>query len=292
VQQLLQSLILGLLLGGVFALAASGLTLIYGVMHVINIAHGALLILAAFVTWSIWTATGLDPLLIILLTTPLMFVVGLVLYLTTMRPIEGAPPSAAVILTFALAILIEGLIGFAWGNTSHSVRPEYFTEAFHVGDLYFPKGQVFGAIAAIVMLVSLYLFLTRSWHGRAIRAAAEDAQAAALVGITFTTVAALTFAIGVATTGTAGSIISTLYPFLPGSHVEWIAVLLAIIVLGGMGSIPGAVIGALVIGLAETLTSVYISVAWTTAVPFVVIFVVLLFRPQGIMGVKLREDVA
>jgi branched-chain amino acid transport system permease protein len=112
------------------------------------------------------------------------------------------------------------------------------------------------------------------------------------VGINFSFVAALTFAIGAATTGMAGSIISTLYPFVPGSHVEWIAVLLAIIVLGGMGSIPGAVLGALLIGLAETLTSVYVAVEWTTAVPFLTIFVVLLFRPQGIMGVKLREDVA
>lgn len=287
-----QSVALGLLLGGVFALAASGLTLIYGVMKVINIAHGALLILAAFVTWSLWRATGIDPFALILLTSPIMFAVGLALHYATLRPIAGAPPSATVILTFAIAILIEGVIGFVWGNTSHSVTPAYFTESLRLGGLYFPKAQVYGAAAAIAMLTALYVFLTRTWRGRAIRAASEDPQAAALVGIEFSRVAALTFAIGIATTGTAGAIISTLYPFVPGSHVEWIALLLAIIVLGGMGSIPGAVLGALIIGLAETLTSVYVAVEWTTAVPFLVIFVVLLFRPQGIMGLRLREDVA
>lgn len=291
-EQLVQTLILGLLLGSVFALGAAGLTLIYGVMHVINIAHGALLILAAFLTWTIWRETGLDPLLIALVTTPAMFAGGLALYLVALRPVRASPPSSTVILTFAIAIVLEGLMGFVWGNTSHAVTPDYFTQSFRIGGLFFPKAQVYAAAAAVAVLVLLYLFLRRTWLGRAIRAASQNPQAAQLAGINIGVVAALTFALGAATTGTGGSLISVLYPFLPGSHVEWIAVLLAIIVVGGMGSLSGALVGSLVIGVAEALTSVYVSFRWTTAVPFVVILAVLLFRPQGLMGVKLREDVA
>lgn len=287
----LQTLALGLLLGSIMALAASGLTLIFGVMDVINVAHGALLILAAFLTWTIWRESGLDPLLIIIFTTPAMFLAGLVIYALTLARIRGAPPSMTVILTFALAIMIEGIMGFAWGNTAHAVTPDYFTQSFHVGELFFPKAQVYGSAAAVVVLGLLYLMLMRSWLGRAIRAASQNPQGAQLVGINITVVAALTFAIGIATTGAGGSIISVLFPFLPGSHVIWISRLLGIIVLGGMGSLPGAVIGALLLGVAETMTSAYISIHWASTVPYLIIFAVLLLRPQGIMGVKLREDV-
>lgn len=287
-----QALILGLLIGGVYALLASGLTLIFGVMKVINIAHGAMLIAAAFVTYTIWTATGLDPLLSILITTPVMFGFGYLLYRLTIQPIRTAPISSSVLLTFALALLLEGAMGLIWGNTSHAVRPEYFNASFRVGGLFLPKVQVYGCALAVVVLVALFVFLGRTWAGRAIRASAANPDGAELVGVNPVSVAALTFAIGVATAGAAGSIAAVLYPFVPGSHYLWISRLLSIIVLGGMGSLPGAVLGALLLGLAETMTSTYVSPAWATAVPYAVIFLVLLARPQGLAGSRLREDVA
>jgi branched-chain amino acid transport system permease protein len=292
VTELLQTLILGLLVGGVYALLASGLTLIFGVMNVINIAHGVFLIIAAFLTYSIWTASGLDPLGAIFLTTPVMFGFGWLLYQTTVGRIRRAPAAASVLLTFGLALLLEGVLGSIWGNTSHSVRPEYSNQSFSIGDIFLPKAQVYGGAVALVVLTLLYLFLTRSWTGRAIRAAAANPQGAELVGVKVGGVAALTFGIGVASAGAGGSIVSVLYPFLPGSHYQWIARLLGIIVLGGMGSLPGAVIGALALGVAENLTVTYISPAWATAVPYVFVFVILLLRPQGILGTRLREDVA
>ena len=290
--ELVQTLILGLLVGGVYALLASGLTLIFGVMNVINVAHGVFLILAAFVTWSLWDATGLDPLAAIVFTTPLMFCLGWLLYKTTVGPIRKAPPSASVLLTFALALVIEGILGLVWGNTSHAVRAPYFDQSFGVGDIFLPKAQVYACIVAAGALAVLYVFLTRTWTGRAIRASAVNPQGAELVGVNVASVSALTFAVGVGVAGAGGSLVSVLYPFLPGSHYIWIARLLGIIVLGGMGSLPGAVIGALLIGVGETLTTTYIGPEWATAVPFVVIFVVLLVRPQGLLGARLREDVA
>src|SRR5919106_342765 len=290
--QLLQAVILGLLVGGVYALLASGLTLIFGVMNVINVAHGVFLILAAFVTWTLWNATGLDPLAAILFTTPLMFGFGWLMYTTMIRPIRRAPPSASVLLTFALALVIEGVLGLVWGNTSHTVRAPYFDESFGVGEIFLPKAQVYACIVAVGVLVALYAFLTRTWTGRAIRASAINPQGAELVGVNVAAVSALTFAVGVGVCGAGGSLVSVLYPFLPGSHYIWIARLLGIIVLGGMGSLPGAILGALLIGVGETMTTTYVGPEWATAVPYVVIFIVLLLRPQGLLGARLREDVA
>jgi branched-chain amino acid transport system permease protein len=292
VTEFIQTLILGLLIGGVYALLASGLTLIFGVMRVINIAHGAILILAAFLTYSLWTATGIDPLAAILITTPAMLVFGWVLYQATVGRIRTAPVGASVLLTFGLALVLEGVMGLIWGNTSHSVRPSYFNESFEIGEVFLPKAQVYGGALAIVVLGGLYVTLNHTWLGRAIRASAVNPQGAELVGVKVGSVAAMTFAIGIASAGAGGSIVSVLYPFLPGSHYQWIARLLGIIVLGGMGSLPGAAIGALALGVAETMTVTYISPAWATAVPYIFVIVVLLVRPQGLLGSRLREDVA
>jgi branched-chain amino acid transport system permease protein len=290
--ELVQTIILGLLIGGVYALLASGLTLIFGVMNIINVAHGAFLILGGFLTYTLWDATGIDPLLAIVVTTPVMFAFGWIVYRGTVSRIREAPVASSVLLTFSMALVLEGVMGLVWGNTSHAVRPSYFNQSFTVGDIFLPKAQVYGCLLAVGVLLALGAFLTRTWVGRAIRASAVNPQGASLVGVNVAGVATMTFAIGVATTGAGGSIASVLYPFLPGSHYLWISRLLGIIVLGGMGSLQGAFVGALVLGTAETLTSTYISPAWATAVPYVVIFIVLLVRPQGLMGARLREDVA
>jgi branched-chain amino acid transport system permease protein len=290
--QLVQTIILGLLIGGVYALLASGLTLIFGVMDVINVAQGALIIFAAFLTWWIWKETGIDPLLGVLLTTPAMFVVGWLLYRGAIQWISGRPASTSVLLTFALALVIEGVMGLLWSTTSHAATPGYFSSSYRFGSFYFPKAQVYGCLIALAVLAILFGILRGTWLGRAIRAVSENVSSAQLVGVNARKVAALTFAIGVATTGSGGAIASVLYPFIPGSHYVWISRLLGIIVLGGMGSLPGALIGALAMGVSETLTTVYVSPRWATLVPYVVIMVVLLLRPQGLMGAKLREDVA
>lgn len=291
VTQLIQTIILGLLIGGVYALLASGLTLIFGVMDVINVAQGALLILAAFFAWTLWNEAGIDPLIGVVITTPAMFLLGFAMYKLTVQWLSGAPASMSVLLTFALALVIEGSMGLAWSTTYHAATPGYVDESYRLGQFYFPKAQVYGCGVAVGVLVLLYVMLNHTWLGRSIRALSENVQSARLVGVNVRRVAALTFAIGVATTGAGGSIISVLYPFLPGSHYQWISRLLGIIVLGGMGSLPGAVVGALGLGVAETMTATYISPRWATAVPYIVIMVVLLARPQGIMGAKLREDV-
>jgi branched-chain amino acid transport system permease protein len=288
--QLVQNLVLGLLLGGVYALVASGLTLIFGVMRVINIAHGAFLVLAAFLTYSLWQELGIDPLLAILVTTPVVFLIGWVTYKAVVAPIRTAPMASTVLLTFGLALVLEAVMGTVWGNESTAIQPGYANESFTVAGLFLPKAQVYGGLVAILVLVGLGLLLTRTWLGRAIRAAASNPGGAELVGIKVAAVAALVFALGIAAAGAGGAIVGVLYPFVAGAHYQWIARLLAIVVLGGMGSITGAILGAVLFGVAETLTAAYVSPSWATAVPYAIVFVVLLVRPQGLLGSRLRAD--
>jgi branched-chain amino acid transport system permease protein len=167
-------------------------TILLGVMRIINVAQGALLILAALFTFEIWRRTGLDPLLSIVVTTPLMFGIGWLLYRGMLARVRAAPEAMTVLLTFALAIAIEGFMGLIWRNVFRSVTPSYFASSFHVGGLFLPKGLAAGCLTAVVVLALLYLVLTRTWTGRAIRGAAENLQGAQLVGVRVLDVAALT----------------------------------------------------------------------------------------------------
>ena len=288
--QLVQALVLGLLIGGVYALMASGLALIFGVMRIVNISQGAFLILVAMFTWWLWRATGIDPILASVVTTPLMFGFGWVLYRLVISRVRDQSASMSVLLTFGLALVIEGVLNVVAGNRFRSATPSYFEESFRAGPISLPKTQVYGFVAAVLVLAALYVVLTRTWTGRAIRATSQNPSGAALVGVGAAGTAALAFALGTATTGVGGSILSVLYPFFPASHYDWISRLLGIVVLGGMGSLPGAMSGALILGLAETLTATYGSLRWSTLVFYLVIMVVLLFRPQGLFGTRLRED--
>jgi branched-chain amino acid transport system permease protein len=206
--------------------------------------------------------------------------------------VRSSSAAMSMLLTFGIALSIEGLLNITSGNYFRSATPSYFAESFHLGQIALPKAQVFGCLAAVVLLGLLYLVLNRTWTGRAIRACAQNPAGAALVGISASSVAALSFALGTATTGAGGSILSVLYPFFPASHYDWIAKLLGIIVLGGMGSLRGAWVGALVLGLAETMTATYGSPRWSTLVFYAVILLVLLVRPHGLFGTRLREDAA
>jgi branched-chain amino acid transport system permease protein len=290
VTELAQTVVLSLLVGGVYALVASGLTLIFGVMRVINIAHGAFLILGAFIAYTLWNQLGLDPLVGVVITTPVVFALGWLIYRLLVRPIRHAPMSSTVLLTFGLALVVEGVMGEIWGNDSTAIRPSYVDQSFHLGKVFLPKAQVYGGLLAVVVLGALWVILTKTWLGRAIRAAAANPASAELVGIKVTSVAAVVFGLGLAAAGAGGAITGVLYSFLPGSHYLWIARLLAIVVLGGLGSLEGAVLSALIFGIAETVTAVYVSPAWATAVPYAIVFFVLLIRPQGLLGTRLRDD--
>jgi len=285
---LIQTIILGLLVGGVYALMSSGLTLIFGVMRVINVAHGSFLILAAYFTYWLFQWTGLDPIISIVLTAPLLFGLGWVIQRHVLSRVDS-PERSSVIVTFALAVTLEGLMGTLWKTTVRSVKPEYATHVLEWAGYRFPATRMLGFAAALLVLFLLYLLLQRTNLGRAIRATIQDRNAAQLVGVNVQRVSAITFGIGVATAAAGGSLLSMIYSFNASSQTDWISRVLSVIVLGGMGSLPGAFVAAIILGVMEQLTAVVITLYWSPIVFYLFLFLTLIFRPQGLMGEIVRE---
>ena len=219
-----------------------------------------------------------------------MFAIGWAIYKLTIQFHRGEARLDVRAADVRARAGARGRDGRDLGDNVHASTPAYFAESFRPGAFFLPKAQVYGCVLAVVVLTALCaapLHLARPGDPRRRH---EPRRPRELVGVNPKTVAALTFAIGVAATGAGGSIIGVLYPFLPGSHYQWISRLLAIVVLGGMGSIGAPSSAALVLGIAETPHRPLHLAAWATAVPYVLVFVVLLARPQGLLGARLRED--
>lgn len=289
---LIQTIVFGLLLGTMYALASTGLALTFGVMKIVNLVHGSLLILGGYVTYSLWSAFGLDPILAIVITAPVVGGIAWLLYQGLVRPAIPGGEGGTMIVTFALLIAFEGILSLIWGHNPLTVAPPYARTSLLIGDIVLPHSLLFGGIATLVLLALLWSLLRFTWFGRAMRAASANPAGARLVGINVPRVSALTYALGAATAGAAGALISIAYPLTVDQPFIWLARTIAIVVLGGLGSLPGTFLGALIIGLLETFVSAYVSLTWTVAVPFVVIIAVLLIKPSGILGARTRSDVA
>lgn len=287
---LLQTLIFGALIGGVYALMSSGFTLIFGVMKVINLAHGALLILAAYLTQWLWDISGVDPLLIGVGVCVVMYGVGLGLYKAVISRMQRTDPELTLVATFAVGIAAAGIFALVWGTERRAATPSYFNSSYEVGSLIVPKAQLYACIGAVILLGGLYALLHATSLGRSIRACATSRTGAALVGIDVDRCMAQMFAIGTATTGFGGASLAVLYQFIPDSHHVWIGRVLCVVILGGLGSFAGAALGALVLGFGEAMTAAYWDTRWTTAVPYLLIIGILIIRPQGLLRSRLRID--
>jgi len=288
---LLQVLIFGLLLGGVYALLSSGLNLIFGVLDIVNVSQGAYLVASAFVTWKVYTVTGIEPLLMLPIMTILWFGFGLLIFRGFFARVAPQGPSMTVLLSFGIALVFEGSLNLIFGNKFKSIVTDYSLDSWRIGSLVFPLTQVISSLVAIVALLILYGYLKFSWAGRALRATAQNRDGASLVGISHNKSAAFAYALGMATAGAGGVLIAITYPIFPATHYEWIAKLLGIIVLGGMGSLPGAIIGSFLLGLAEAAGNTY-APQWTILMFYGVIMLTLLFRPEGLLGATSRKDSA
>lgn len=288
---LIQTIVFGLLLGTMYALASTGLALTFGVMKIVNLVHGSLLILGGYVTYSLWSAFGLDPILAIVITAPVVGAVAWLLYQGLVRPAMPGGEGGTMIVTFALLIAFEGILALIWGHNPLTVDPPYARTSLLIGDIVLPLSLLFGGIVTLVLLALLWGLLRFTWFGRAMRAASANPAGARLVGINVPRVSALTYALGAATAGAAGALISVAYPLTVDQPFVWLARTIAIVVLGGLGSLPGTLLGALMIGLLETFVSAYVSLTWTVAVPFIVIIAVLIIKPSGILGARSRSDV-
>jgi branched-chain amino acid transport system permease protein len=282
---LIQGVILGILTGGVYALMASGQTLIFGIMKVINLAQGAMVILAAYLAYQLFTSLGLDPFLAIPVTTVLMFGLGVAVQVLFLRPLRREDSKElSLLVTFAVALLIEGAISVTWKTTYRSINTGYANGSWTLFGYQITVVRFWAFALSLVALGLLYLLLYRTRFGRAVRATVQNPQAAQLLGVEPRRVSALGFGLGAATAAAAGSVYGLLYPFNSGSHYDLISRLLSIVVLGGLGSVGGAVIAAVIVSTSSAIVASTISPTWSEMTFFVILILVLLVRPQGLFG--------
>jgi branched-chain amino acid transport system permease protein len=286
---IVQACILGLLTGGVYALMSSGLTLVFGVMRVINVAQGALVILAAYGSSLLFSHFRIDPFLSILVLIPIMFVLGVAAQLVFVRSLRGEhAEEMSLLVTWALALGIEGILSIAFSTTDRAVVTGYADNSWKIFGYRFSEPRVFAFGVSILILVALYAILRYTRFGRAVRAVVQNPSSARLLGVDPNRVSALGFGIGASTAAAAGAVYGVIYPFNPGSHYDLISRLLSIVVLGGLGSIGGAVVAALLMGVVESIVAVEKGPTWAALSFFVVLICVLLVRPQGLFGVRER----
>ena len=287
-----QACILGLLTGGVYALMASGLALGFGVMRVINVAQGALIILGAYLSYTLYGHLGIDPFVGLLIVTPAMFVLGVGLQLAFLRPLRDEErEELSLLVTWAIALGIEGLLSVAYQTTYRSTITSYADRSWHVAGYYISVARGYAFVASLVVLGLLFAILRLTKLGRAIRATVQNPTAARLLGIDTRMVSAVGFGLSVATASAAGAVYGIVFPFNPGSHYDLISRLLSIIVLGGLGSLGGAVIAALFMGLCESVFAAQISPTWSSFTFFVVLIAMLVVRPQGLFGARVRGSI-
>jgi branched-chain amino acid transport system permease protein len=285
---MIQILILGLALGGVYALMGAGLSLVFGVMRIVNLAHPSLIMLGAYVAYWAFRLYGIDPLVILPVAMIILAATGVILYkLVFEREAKSARYSEmTVLLTFALAMIFEGALATAFTNTQRVTSPGYATDAIFIGNVFIPLGQLYAGIVSLVLIGGLALFLKYSRFGYAIRATTQNRDAAQLLGVNVNLVGLVSFAIGLALAGAAGALVSFVFSFFPSKHWEWIAILMSLVVLGGMGSILGTVVAAYLLSVVAAFVGFFFGATWSTLTFFLALFVVLLVRPQGLFGEK------
>jgi branched-chain amino acid transport system permease protein len=280
----LQALVTGLLMGGVYAAYSSGFSLIFGVMNIVNIFHGELIMIGAFTTYWLFTLYHMDPFVTLPISILSAGLLGYVIQRFLINRVVEAPPMISYLCTFGVHLVLANAALLAWSADFRTVTTSYSGEGFSVGPITVPLARLVTFIIAIVTTFALYRFLEKNRHGKAIRAASQDKEMARLVGIDIRKVYALTFALGAGITGMAGGLISTYFVIYPQMGLPYTIIAFCVVVLGGMGYIPGALIGGLLLGVIQSLTATYLTSGLSTAITFILLFCILILRPQGVMG--------
>jgi branched-chain amino acid transport system permease protein len=285
-REIYQAIVDGILVGGVYALMAVGLTLIFGVLDIINIAQGVMVILGAYLSYELAARLHIDLFLGLLVTVPAMFVIGVVIQWAFIRPLRGRErTSMTLLVSYAVALIIEGLLYEFFGANSRQLNASYVTSSVHVFGFYLSYIYLYGFVLALVLVAALFTLLYRTKFGRSVRATMQDATAARLIGINISRVAAITYGIGVAVTAAGGMVFGATNAFNPNSGYDLISRLLAIIVLGGLGSIGGALAASIFMITLESVVDIW-QPTWAIVVFYAALVLVLLIRPTGLFGRK------
>jgi branched-chain amino acid transport system permease protein len=288
VHTFVQALILGVLTGGVYALMSTGQTLVFGVMRVVNVAQGMLVILSAYLSYTVHQKLGIDPFATIVIVMPAMFALGVLIHLAFIRPVKRSRTEAGfeqtLLIMFALAVGIEGIVDLTYTAEYRSITTSYANSSWTVAGYTFSVVRVLAFALAVALLAALWAVLSKTEFGRAVRATVQNPTSARLLGVDTERIGALGMGLGVSLAGASGAVFGLIYPFNANSSYDLVSRLLSIIVLGGLGSVIGAVVGSLTLGVAEAVVAARISPVCAPFTFLVVLIVVLLVRPQGLFG--------
>ena len=281
---LLQGMVSGLLMGFVYALIAAGLSLIFGLMEIVNFAHGEFLMLAMFSTYWAWALWRLDPVVSLPLTAAAMFLLGVATYHGLIRWVLGAPMLAQIFATFGLAIFLRSAAQAIWGVDFHLVKDPLVQGRISLGGLFIGLPQLVASVGALLAFVFLNWFISRTETGLALQATSQDRQAASLMGINTERMFALGWGIGAACVGVAGALLTIFFYVFPDVGASFALLAYVTVALGGFGNVPGTLVAGVVVGLIEVLGGLLIAPALKYVAVFVLYLLVVLWRPQGLFG--------
>jgi branched-chain amino acid transport system permease protein len=277
-------IVMGILLGGLYSLIALGLSLVFGVMKLINVAHGDLVILSAYIAYALLSAFGIDPILSLVIGIPVLFGLGYLIQTFLLNRAFKISMEAPLIIAFGISIVFQNIFQIVWSPMSRGLTTSYALKSFSLGNIHVPLVYLLDFIAAIIVLVLLREFLRRTYLGKAINAASQDRGAAHLMGINTNRVYALAFSIAMAVAAVGGVFLGLTFPFTPASGPSFLIIAFGVIVLGGMGNMLGTFIGGIIMGLAQTLGGYFLNATSQLLVAYVIVLIVLSVRPQGIFG--------
>jgi len=283
-----QTIVYGILIGGLYALMALGFTLVFGVMRIVNFMHGDLVMVGMYVTYLAFSVFSVDPYAAVLISLPVLFVLGALIFQLTVGQILRRGAESQLIVTLGVSIMLENLAQFVFTGDSKAVRVSYGSASVTILGLQVTVTLGLSFLVVVLLSSVLYWFLHHTDTGKAIRATALDAETTALMGVDVKRITMITFGIGAGLAGAAGSLLAPLFYVDPMVGVPFTVKSFVVVVLGGMGSFWGAILGGLILGIAESLGAVYIGDQYQILVGFVLLLVVLLVRPQGILGRRYR----
>jgi branched-chain amino acid transport system permease protein len=281
---ILQVLINGILLGGLYGIMAIGMSLIWGVMNIVNIAHGALIMLGAYITYWTFTLWGWDPFLSLPATILVLFVYGYLVQRFILNLVVRAQLFLTLLITFGIEVAMVNLVRILWSSDLRQVTPSYAGANFSVGGLTIPYVRLWVFVTTVVLSVVFLLILERTRLGRAIRATAEELRAARLTGIPVGHIYAVTYGLGAALAGAAGAMWGMLFPVTPIMGGPLTLKSFVVAVLGGLGTMMGAIVGGVILGLAESFSATFIGATYPNAISFGLLVLILIFRPTGVLG--------
>jgi len=287
-EPIVQILVFGLFVGGLYGIAAVGLSLVFGVMNVLNTTHGELLMIGGYVSFWLFTLYGLDPFLSLLISAALLFLLGVALNAGLFRHVthldEESKIKNSLLISFGLALVLQNLAIQLWTADERAITTAYAGTGLNVLGIALPYTRLAGLLVGLLAIFALYLFLQRTYIGKAIRATAQDWEAAAGAGVNVQRIYLVTFGLGTALAGIAGALVSVGYTIAPSIGLAWTLKALIVVVLAGMGSIFGALAAGILLGLAEGVSVFVVGPSYREVVGLVLFVLVLLLRPQGLFG--------